>query len=114
MLRAFITGGLALLVMLGADFAPSRAEDLPAFRIEMKDGTISPLRIEVPANKPFKLELYNTGKTPSEFESTDLIKEKVLAPQSHSFLVIRRLAPGEYKFFDDFHPDAPQAILVAR
>lgn len=112
MLKAFVVGYLAFA--LTAYAAPCRAQDMPTFRIEMKDGTISPLRIEVPANKPFKLELHNTGETPSEFESTELIKEKVLAPQSQSFLVIRKLAPGEYKFFDDFHPDAPQATIVAR
>ena len=46
--------------------------------------------------------------------NAELHLEKVLAAQSSSFLVIRRLAPGEHKFFDDFHPDAPQAVLVAK
>jgi len=68
----------------------------------------------VPANLPFKIELHDTGNTPGEFESTELHLEKVLAAQSSSFIVIRRLAPGEHRFFDDFHPDAPQAVLVAK
>jgi hypothetical protein len=92
----------------------TRAQDLPVFVIEMKDGVITPLRLEVPANRPFKLELRNTGTTPAEFESLELHREKVLAPQSTSFIVFRNLDPGEYKFFDDFHPDAPQAVLVAK
>jgi hypothetical protein len=92
----------------------ARAEDLPVFVIEMKDGVIAPLRLEVPANRAFKLELRNTGTTPAEFESIELHREKVLAPQSTSFIVFRNLDPGEYKFFDDFHPDAPQAVLVAK
>jgi hypothetical protein len=92
----------------------TRAEDLPVFVIEMKDGVITPLRLEVPANRPFKLELRNTGTTPAEFESLELHREKVLAPQSTSFIVFRNLDPGEYSFFDDFHPDAPQAVLVAK
>ena len=92
----------------------ARAEDLPVFVIEMKDGVITPLRLEVPANRPFKLELRNTGTTPAEFESLELHREKVLAAQSTSFIVFRNLDPGEYKFFDDFHPDAPQAELVAK
>jgi len=114
MIKAAGIGFLALLLATGIAVRHGRAEDMPTFRIEMKDGTITPLRLEVPANKPFKLELYNTGNTPSEFESTELVREKVLAPQSHSFLVIRKLAPGEYKFFDDFHPEAPQATLIAK
>lgn len=92
----------------------ARAEDLPVFVIEMKDGVITPLRLEVPANRPFKLELHNTGTTPAEFESQELHREKVLAPQSTSFIVFRNLDPGEYKFFDDFHLDAPPAVLVAK
>lgn len=93
---------------------PARTEEMPAFRIELKDGVISPQRVEVPANRPFKLELHNTGNTPAEFESGELHREKVLAPQSSSFIVIRRLDPGTYKFFDDFHPDTPPAVLVAK
>lgn len=90
------------------------ADEMPAFVIELKDGVISPLRLEVPANRTFKIELRNTGTTPAEFESLELHREKVLAAQSTSFMVIKNLDPGEYKFFDDFHPDAPQAVLVAK
>ena len=54
------------------------------------------------------------GDTPAEFESNELRKEKVLAPKTTSILVFRTLDPGEYPFFDDFHPDAPKAVLVAK
>ncbi|MBS0247137.1 MAG: cupredoxin domain-containing protein [Proteobacteria bacterium] len=91
-----------------------RAEDMPVFAIEFNDGVVSPLRLEVPANKPFKIVLHNKGKTPAEFESTNLHQEKVLAAESTSFIVFRRLAPGEYSFFDDFHPNAPQAVVIAK
>ena len=90
------------------------AADEPTFRIEFKDGAVSPVQIEVPANTRFKLELRNSGATPAEFESTELRKEKVLAPDTTSVLVIRTLDPGSYPFFDDFHPDAPKATLVAK
>lgn len=111
-----IAARLALAALFLAAFAaaPARADEMPTIRIEMKDGAITPLRIEAPANKPFKLELHNTGKTPVEFESIELNREKVLAPQSQSFIVFRKLSPGEYTFFDDFHPDAPKALLVVK
>ena len=98
-------------------FAPAtlRAEDEePTFRIEFRDGAITPLKIEVPAKTRFRLQLVNVGEAPAEFESTELRKEKVLAPKSESVMVIRTLDPGEYSFFDDFHPGAPPAILVAK
>jgi hypothetical protein len=105
-----------LLASLACTFGLSlaRAQEEPIFTIEFKDGTVSPLRIEVPANRRFVLQLRNSGDTPAEFESSELRKEKVLAPHSTSVLVFRTLDPGEYPFFDDFHPDAPKAVLVAK
>jgi hypothetical protein len=100
--------------VLGAPLPVVAAEDMPTFAVEMKDGAITPLRLEVPANRPFKIELRNTGTSPCEFESIELHKEKVLPPQSTSFMVMRKLSPGEYEFFDDFHPDAPKMVLIAK
>ena len=94
--------------------APARAAEEATFSIDFNDGVMTPLRIEVPANTRFKIDLTNKGKTPAEFESAELRLEKVLAAGSKSTLVIRTLDPGEYKFFDDFHPDAPAALLVAK
>jgi hypothetical protein len=110
--------GLVILCACCAG-APARAGagasvEEPTFRIEFRDGVISPARLQVPANTRFRLELKNLGKTPAEFESAELKKEKVLAGESESVLVIRTLDPGEYAFFDDFHPDAPPAVLVAK
>lgn len=102
--------GMAVALSL-ASFA--RADDDPVFRIDFKDGVVAPRRLEVPANRRFSLDLHNLGETPAEFESRELRKEKVLAPGTTSVLVIRTLEPGEYDFFDDFHPDAPPAVLVA-
>ncbi len=92
----------------------AKADDEPTFRIEFKDGTMSPTRIEVPAGKRFRLELVNVGTSPAEFESLELRKEKVVAPGVTSSLVFKTLDAGEYPFFDEFHPDAAKAILVAK
>lgn len=105
---------LIVAFALLAAFAPARAEEEPTFRIEFRDGKISPERIDVPAKARFRLELVNLGETPAEFESTELRKEKVLAPKSESVMVIRTLDPGEYAFFDDFHPGGKPAVLVAK
>jgi len=94
--------------------AAARADEVPVFVIEFASGRIAPSVLEVPAGTRFKLELRNTGTDPVEFESIELRKEKVLGPGVTSFVVIRRLDPGEYRFFDDFHPDTPPARLVAR
>jgi hypothetical protein len=93
---------------------PAVAEDLPEFRMTFKDGAIVPLETTVPANRRLKLVLVNVGDSPVEFESIELRKEKVVAPGVTTSIVIRRLSAGEHVFFDDFHPDAAQAKIIAQ
>lgn len=109
--RRGLVFAMALVPVLAG---PVLADEEPVFRIEFKDGVVTPRRLDVPARRRFSLELHNLGETPAEFESRELRKEKVLAPGTSSVLVIRTLEPGEYDFFDDFHPDAPSAVLVAK
>lgn len=108
MRRALIAAALAFAC------APALAEEEPTFQVQFKGGVIAPKRLEVPAKARFRLEIRNDDDTPAEFESVELHKEKVLAPHSQTVMVIRTLDPGEYSFFDDFHPDAPPAVLVAK
>lgn len=94
--------------------AMAHAEEPASFVLEMNDGVLTPERIEIPADTPVKIILRNTGTTPAEFESLRLRKEKVLGPGVESFVVIRRASPGEYPFFDEFHMDTAQGVIVAR
>jgi hypothetical protein len=109
---------LALVVLLALPLTSTtlRADDLPVFRIEIKDGVISPKQTEVPANKDFKLEVANTGTVPAEFESKQLRQEKVISPAATQSFTIRALAPGEYQFVDEFHEndEAGQGVIVAK
>lgn len=100
-------------LLLGAAGEARAEEEMPTFRIEMRDGAIIPDRLEVPANTRFRIEITNTGKTPVEFESLELKREKAVAAGDSAPLVIRRLDPGTYDFFDDFHPGT-KATLVAK
>jgi hypothetical protein len=103
---------LAFLALFSG--AAALAEEDPVFTIKFADGKIDPPVVEVPANRRFKLVLQNEGTTPVEFESNELRREKVLGAGTSSFIVIKRLDPGEYQFFDDFHLDTPPAKLIAR
>ena len=112
--RQRVSVHLGAIVLCAVMFNAAHAVDEATFRIQFDDGTITPRRLEIPANRRIVLELVNIGKTPAEFESRELRKEKVLAPGSSSSMVIRTLDPGEYEFFDDFHPESPPAVLVAK
>ncbi len=105
---------LVAALMLLAGPAPSIAEELPTFVLEFEDGKITPLRLEVPARTRFKIELRNKGKSAAEFEMEKPHKEKVLAPGAQSSVVFKTLDPGDYEFIDEFHPEAPKGVIVAR
>lgn len=105
---------IAIAVLaFAASGLPALADD-PSFKIEIKDGVISPLELEVPANTRIRLEVSNTGTSPAEFESVELKKEKVIAPGNSSVVVIRNLDPGSYDFYDEFHQDKPHGKLIAK
>jgi hypothetical protein len=89
-------------------------EDLPTFKLYCNNGVFTPQKLQVPAGKKFKIEIYNTGTEAIEFESKQLRKEKALSPNSSSFVVIYPLDPGEYKFFDDFHIQTGQGSIIAK
>jgi hypothetical protein len=106
---------VSLLILSAAVLtAPARGDDDPTIRIEMKDGVVSPSPVQVPAKKRFRLEVSNTGKTPAEFESKDLHKEKVVAPGTTAVIVFRPIDAGEYVFFDEFHEKSSSTKLIAK
>lgn len=88
--------------------------ELPAYTVTLANGRIDPPRLEVPAGAKFKFILRNAGTGPAEFEGRDVRVEKVLAPGAQSFVVIPALKPGTYRFFDEFRPDAPDMVLIAK
>ena len=108
-----LRAAVLLLSYFACSFLPALADD-PTFKIDIKDGVITPLEMEVPANARIRLEVTNSGTSPAEFESVQLKKEKVIAGGNTSVMVIRNLDPGTYDFFDDFHIDMPHAKITAK
>ena len=90
------------------------AEEMPVYKLTVRDGLFEPATIEVPAGKRIKIEISNVGKGPIEFESKDLRQEKVLAPDAKSSVVINPPKPGTYTFFDEYHMDLPKGKIVAK
>ena len=103
---------VAALLALTVGVPAARAEDSP--RIEITGHRFVPDRIEVPARTKFRLLVKNNDATAEEFESTQLNREKVVAPGQTITIFLGPLAPGEYKFFGDFHKDTAQGVLIAR
>ena len=99
---------------LAASALPAWAADPPVFHIVAREGRLQPARLDVPANTKIKLTIQNAGNGPIEFENLDLRVEKVLAPGASSFVIIRALKPGSYRFFDEFHPNTSEMFIIAK
>ncbi|PIT20058.1 hypothetical protein BGI36_09465 [Snodgrassella communis] len=93
---------------------PAMTDDKVTLELKMKDGDMMPLILNAPANKIIRIKITNIGKGPVEFESTQLVKEKVLAPGASSVVVIAPKKPGTYIFFDDFHLNKPKGQLIVK
>lgn len=105
---------LAALLALTLTVNSANADDMPTYRLLMKDARLFPATLEVKANTKFRLEVRNEGPGAAEFESLELKKELVLAPGVTRSLVFFPLKPGVYKFFDEFHPETAQGQIVAK
>ena len=104
----------AAIAALSLSFAitAAHAQDVVTVSLVAKDGKFEPSTLEVPAGKRIKIEVSNEGKKPIEFESKALKFEKVLAPGARSSVVVNPLKPGEYGFFDEFHPEAKGKVVA--
>jgi heme/copper-type cytochrome/quinol oxidase subunit 2 len=93
---------------------PAKAQDATTLSIALKDHRFIPGELSAPANKPVTIIVSNQDSTPSEFESKTLRVEKVVAGGAKISVQIRALAPGRYRFFDDYHEDTTEGFLVVK
>ena len=87
--------------------------DKPVFKLEISNHLFMPAEIVIPANTKVKLMVYNLDATSEEFESYELNREKVIMGKRKAVIFIGPLAPGEYPFFGEFHPETAQCKIIA-
>jgi len=80
--------------------------------IEIKNHLFYPSEVIVPAEKKIKLIIDNQDKTPEEFESYELNREKVILGKRKGIVFIGPLDPGEYPFFGEFHPETALGKII--
>ena len=108
--QASKAGLLALLIAM-APLAASAA-GMPEFALTIQNHRFEPATLKVPVNTKFKVRVTNKDGTASEFESNDFNREKIVLPGSTVTVFIGPLDKGTYKFFDDFHQDTEQGVLI--
>jgi len=92
--------------------SPAAAED--SFSLSIKGKAFEPNELTVPAGQKITLTVKNLNTVPSEFESSDLNREKVVTGGNAITVYIGPLRPGSYEFFDDFNADTPHGHIVAK
>lgn len=103
--------GLLALLIAAAPLVATAA-GMPEFALTIQNHRFEPTTLKVPVNTKFKLLVSNKDRTPAEFESHDFNREKIVLPGSTITVFIGPLDKGTYKFFDDFHQDTGQGVLI--
>jgi hypothetical protein len=80
--------------------------------ITIKDRHFVPDIVPAPAGQKIKLIVKNEDPMPSEFESVEFHREKVVPSGKEITVFVGPLEAGSYEFFDDFHPDSRGHLVV--
>lgn len=102
-----------VLLIVGMFFYMQAFADKPEFEIAIRQHLFEPSVIVVPANTKIKLWVSNEDKTPEEFESYELNREKVVLGGQRALIFIGPLPAGEYPFFGEFNPKSAQGKIIA-
>jgi heme/copper-type cytochrome/quinol oxidase subunit 2 len=105
---------LAAAMFAASGVSLAHAQEAATVSVALKDHRFVPSELSAPANRPIVIEVTNQDSTPSEFESKTLRVEKVVTGGAKITVQIRALAPGRYRFFDDYHEDTTEGFLVVK
>ena len=111
MFRRFILAITFPMVMMFTSLASAQDN---TFVITIKDHKFHPAEVLVPAGKKVKLLVKNEDRTPEEFESYSLNREKIIGGGKQAIIYVGPLKPGKYKFFGEFHEKTAQGVLIAK
>lgn len=103
---------LATAVLLAGVATATAAAAEPEFHLLLQDHQFQPATLKVPANVRFRVLVTNRNAMPSEFESADFNREKIVLPNSTITVLVGPLKQGTYKFFDDFHQATVGTLVV--
>lgn len=113
-LFARLLAGAALgVAAVGGVGHSARAED-NTFVLTLQDHKFSTTRLELPAGVKIKLIVRNLDKTPEEFESVKLNREKVIPGGGEIVVFLGPLSSGTYDFFGEFHRETATGEIVVK
>ncbi|MDE2270472.1 MAG: cupredoxin domain-containing protein [Xanthomonadaceae bacterium] len=109
---SFVYRHLLLVLLVAATPFGASAAGMPEFTLTIQNHRFEPATLKVPAGTKFKVLVTNKDSSPSEFESGEFNREKIVLPNSTVTVFIGPLDKGQYKFFDDFNRAATGVLIV--
>lgn len=94
--------------------AAAMAGSPPTFKISIGQHQFEPAVTRIPAGQRVRLRVTNSRGLPSEFESFDLNREKVVPGHTTVTVWVGPLSPGHYKIFDDFNRGTTGAVVAVK
>lgn len=101
-----------LLPAFALGLASAAALADPEIAIAIEGHRFAPAEVTAPAGQKLRLVIENRDKTPEEFESYALNREKIVTPGAKAVVYVGPLKPGRYEFFGDFNPTTARGWLV--
>src|SRR3546814_14850701 len=92
----------------------ARADDVPVYKLIIKDHKFQPDTIEVPAGKKFVIEAHNQDDTPEEFDSNAMHREKIVRGSGTGKVNPGPLHAGSYTFIVQFHASTTKRKEIGR
>ncbi|GJL84710.1 MAG: hypothetical protein DHS20C02_04850 [Micavibrio sp.] len=102
------------VLALGVFALAQPAQAVEEIILRIKDHKFIPETVEVPAGEKVKLIVMNEDKTPEEFESYELNREKIIRGGGKGIVFIGPLKPGTYPFFGEFNMDSAKGQVIAK
>ena len=93
---------------------PADAGEAPPIAIRFENHHFVPQSLTVVAGQELVIMVVNASTETIEFESFKLNREKAVSPGETISVHIPALSPGSYDFYDDFHQDVPEGMIVAK
>jgi hypothetical protein len=104
----------ALLLLTAMPLAAPALAAEPEIGIVIEGHRFTVTEVPAPAGQKLRLIVENRDKTPEEFESYALNREKIVAPGAKVVVYVGPLKPGRYEFFGDFNPTTARGWLVVQ
>lgn len=101
------------LIFVSSLLSPSVWAADPTFTLVIRNHRFEPAEIRVPAGRKIRLVVHNQDKTPEEFESHELNREKVIAPGAKATIFVGPLKPGRYPYVGEFNEKTARGAIIA-